>query len=88
MKEMDWLKMADKYNMNIPGDIADFIQDYINTHPELGIKFVSQYVIQLLREDIKKLLREKSEKKKEKNKILIPTGEYTPDELRKMIKDH
>lgn len=68
--------MTDKYNMNIPGDIADFIQNYINTNPELGFKFVSQYVIHLLREDIKTL---------SKDKIIIPEGEYTAEDIKKMI---
>lgn len=76
--------MTDKYNMNIPGDIADFIQAYINANPKLGFKFVSTYVIHLLRENIKTL---SINSKKEEKKFTLPSREYTKEELEKLIKE-
>ena len=75
--------MTDKYNMNIPGDIADFIEKYIKEHPELGFKFVSQYVVQLLRENIKKI----TSKKKEERGITLTEGTYTRKDIEKLFKE-
>lgn len=76
--------MTDKYNMNIPGDIADFILNYINNNPELGFRFVSQYIVHLLRENIKEI---SSQTKKKERKIILPSGTYTKEEVEKLFKE-
>ena len=37
--------MGDSYSMKIPQEMADFIEKYLAEHKELGLKFVSQYVL-------------------------------------------
>lgn len=77
--------MTDKYNMNIPGDIASFIERYINENPELGFKFISTYVIHLLREHVKSLTLDT---KKEEKKFVLTSGEYSKEDLEKLIREN
>ncbi len=50
------MKKAEKYSLKIPKVFFDFYDKYISEHSELGFNTVSQYIIDLLRIDI----REKS----------------------------
>jgi len=77
--------MTDGYNMKIPQELADFVEKDIKEHPELGFKFISQYVTHLLREDIKKITSNNSYGKEEK-KIHLYEGNYTREEIEKLLK--
>lgn len=79
--------MTDGYNMKIPQDLADFIQKYISEHPELGMRFVSQYVVQILREDIRQIMNNYPKKKKEEKRITLSSGNYTKEDIEKLFKD-
>ena len=48
--------MADKYNLKIPPEIVDFFQKHIDDHPELGYTFVSQYLLQIIRDKVEDIL--------------------------------
>jgi len=50
--------MGDKYNIKIPRELADLFQQYIDKHKELGYTTVSQYIIELLRTDAKRIIDE------------------------------
>lgn len=49
------MKKTEKYSLKIPKVFFDFYDKYINKHPELGFSTVSQYIIDLLRRDIRKI---------------------------------
>lgn len=80
--------MGDSYNMKIPQDLANFFQKYIDTHKELGYKFVSQYVLHILQDHAKELLTLEDKIKKEKKEgITLKTGTYTKEELLKLFEE-
>jgi len=55
--------------MKIPQDLANFFQKYIDTHKELGYKFVSQYVLHFLQDHAKEILTLE-------DKIIIPFEKF------------
>ena len=78
--------MADKYNLKVPLKLVEFFKNYINEHKELGYTFVSKYLLKLLQDEAERLMREKN--KKEEKKIVLPSGEYTREELEKIIREN
>jgi hypothetical protein len=72
--------MADKYNLKIPQDLADFFQKYINDHPELGYTFVSQYLLHVLREKAEEIMLSQKDKK-----IKLEEGTYSKKDLKKLL---
>jgi len=49
--------MAD-YNMKIPRELADLFEKYIEKNKELGYRTISQYVMEILRKEAKKIIDE------------------------------
>lgn len=49
------MKKTEKYSLKIPKVFFDFYDKYIKEHSELGFVTVSQYIIDLLRRDIRKI---------------------------------
>ncbi|KKM58309.1 hypothetical protein LCGC14_1549620 [marine sediment metagenome] len=47
------MKKAEKYSLKIPKAFYDIYSKYIKEHSELGFNTVSQYIIDLLRRDIR-----------------------------------
>jgi len=82
--------LGDSYTMKIPKDLADFFERYIQEHKELGYKFISQFALHILQEKARELLED--EKKKEppleiKNKITLKEGEYSREDLKKLLEN-
>jgi len=46
------------YNMKIPRGIADLFESYIEKHPELGYRTISQFIIEVLRVKAKEIIDE------------------------------
>lgn len=78
--------MTDKYNLKIPQELVNFFKNYIKNHKELGFTFVSKYLLYILQIEAKKLMEEELEKKENK-KITLTSGDYTREELEKLIKE-
>lgn len=49
------MRKTEKYSLKIPKAFFDIYDKYINEHPKLGFSTVSQYIIDLLRRDIRKI---------------------------------
>ena len=77
--------MGDSYSMKIPQEMADFIEKYLAEHKELGLKFVSQYVLKILREHIENLLNLGPEPREKV--ITLRTGTYTREQLKELLED-
>lgn len=45
-----------KYGLKISKEMADIIQKYINKHPELGYRSISEFLNELIRDKVKKIL--------------------------------
>ncbi len=48
-----------KYTLKISKEMAGIIQDYINSHLELGYRSVSEYITELIRNKVKEILDSK-----------------------------
>ena len=44
------------YNMKIPRELADLFQEYIENHPQLGYRTISQYILHILQDEAKKII--------------------------------
>lgn len=78
--------MADKYNLKIPQDLADFFQNYLDEHKELGFTFVSKFLLHVLQNEAKRLMEEKTEEKKVTQKMIaLPEGKYSEKKLRELL---
>lgn len=79
--------MGDSYTMKLPQELADFFQNYIDDHRELGYKFVSQYVLHVLQDHAKELLNLGGKPKEREKIITLRTGTYTKEQLQKMLEN-
>lgn len=80
--------MGDYYNMKLPQELADFFQEYIKEHKELGFRFVSQYALHLLQQEAKRVSQEKKENLKNENKtITIRSGTYSKEDIKKLLEN-
>lgn len=80
--------MGDYYNMKLPQELADFFQEYIKEHKELGFRFVSQYALHLLQQEAKRISQEKKENLKNENKtITIRSGTYSKEDIKKLLEN-
>ena len=52
-----WFRMAD-YNMKIPRELADLFGKYIEKNKQLGYRTVSQYIMEVLRKEAKRIIDE------------------------------
>ncbi|MHA1283285.1 MAG: hypothetical protein ACTSVV_04955 [Promethearchaeota archaeon] len=52
----------DDYFMKIPREMANFIENHINENKELGFKTVSQFILHVLREEVKNILEKRRNK--------------------------
>jgi len=52
-----------KYDLKIPYELYKVIKNYIEGHKKLGYSSVSQYLNELIRLDIKRILQEEKEQK-------------------------
>ncbi|MCP6718682.1 MAG: hypothetical protein KJI71_00435 [Patescibacteria group bacterium] len=52
-----------KYDLKIPYELFKVIKNHIENHKELGYSNVSQYLNELIRLDIKRILQEEKERK-------------------------
>ncbi len=50
--------MGDKYNIKIPRELAELFQQYIDKHKELGYTTVSQFILEVLRNEAKRIIDE------------------------------
>ncbi len=46
----------EKYTLKIQSSLKNVFQRFIDTHSELGYRSVSQYLVELIRNDAKRLL--------------------------------
>lgn len=80
--------MGDYYNMKLPQELADFFQEYIKEHKEIGFRFVSQYALHLLQQEAKRISQEKKENLKNENKtITIRSGTYSKEDIKKLLEN-
>jgi hypothetical protein len=78
--------MVNKYTLKIPQKLVDVFQSYLDKHPELGYTFVSEFIRDVVREQAKELLEDLKGNKEKEEKIKISEGEYTREELKKLLK--
>lgn len=50
--------VSKKYTLKISKEMADIIQRYIDRHPELGYRSVSEYITELIRTNVKEIKKE------------------------------
>lgn len=72
--------MTDKYNLKVPQKLVEFFQEYVEENPELGYKFVSQYMLHLLQEEARRLLNAQKERQ-----ITLKSGTYTKEDLKNLL---
>jgi len=48
----------DKYTLKIPLALKDVIQQFIDEHPEMGYRSVSEYLNELVRNEVKRILQQ------------------------------
>ena len=52
-----------KYDLKIPYELYKVVKNHIENHKELGYSNVSQYLNELIRLDVKRILQEEKERK-------------------------
>ena len=62
-KNPDNRKNPRKYDLKIPYELFKVVKKYIENHKELGYSNVSQYLNELIRLEIKRILKEEKERK-------------------------
>ena len=78
--------MVDSYSTKIPREIADLFQKYIDKNPELGYRKVSQYILYVLQEEVKRLIERNLEiREQKKETVTLREGTYTQDDLLKLL---
>ena len=75
--------MVNKYTLKIPQELADHFQNFIDEHPELGYKYVSQYCLQILRDKAAELPRAGMKPKS----LTLKSGTYTKEDLERLFKN-
>ena len=61
-KNPDNRKDPKKYDLKIPYELYKVVNHYIDNHKELGYSNVSQYLNELIRLEIKRILKEEKER--------------------------
>lgn len=72
-------KDYDYYTMNIPNELRILFEAYINKHPNLGFKSVSQYLLHILQIKAEEIIKDNPDLKKIKE-ITLSSGIYVLQE--------
>jgi len=62
-KNLNNRKDPNKYDLKIPYELFKVVKKYIESNKELGYSNVSQYLNELIRLEIKRILKEEKERK-------------------------